>query len=155
MNRFFAIGFFVLVLIIFSGKTLLPKEESINTIFESPLQSLTLGSVTIKVAIADTQNARQQGLSYIKQIPQKYGLLFVFPEKDLHGIWMKDMKFSIDVIWLDEQFKIVDIDRNVSPDTYPQSFHPQVPARYTLEVNEDFSSEFDVEIGSTVTLKSL
>ncbi|NQV93440.1 DUF192 domain-containing protein [Candidatus Kaiserbacteria bacterium] len=130
-------------------------KESSNTIFDSPLRAFTLGSVVMEVAIADTQQARRQGLSHITVLSPENGLFFVFPESGIHGIWMKDMKFSIDVIWLNEKLEVVDINRDISPDTYPTSFHPQTPARFALEVNAGVSLKFDVKIGSVGTFKTL
>lgn len=154
MNRFFVTGFFILALFVFVGTSFVPTNDFVNTIFDTPLQTISLGSATIDVAIADNQQTRQKGLSYLESIPLDTGLFFVFKDSGLHGIWMKDMKFSIDIIWMDEQLRIVDIHRDISPDTYPTSFHPQVPARFALEVEAGFSLKHDVKIGEVCILKA-
>jgi len=154
MNRFFIISFFVLTLIVFSGASFVPVIKPVNTIFETPLQTLSLGSTVIEVAVADNQQTRRQGLSQLSKLPPEHGLFFVFPESGTHGIWMKDMEFPIDIIWMNEQLQVVDIHKNISPDTYPESFHPQVPARFALEVEAGFSIKYDVKVGSTCTFKT-
>jgi uncharacterized protein len=62
-------------------------------------------------------------------------MLFVFDTDDYHGIWMKDMNYSIDIIWLDSGKTVVYMAEDVSPDTYPEVFRPDVPARYVVELS--------------------
>ncbi|MBU2103489.1 DUF192 domain-containing protein [Patescibacteria group bacterium] len=83
--------------------------------------------------VVDTDALRQQGLSGRESIPQNYGMLFVFPAKDLHGFWMKDMQFAIDMIWINEEGIIVGIEREATPESFPQSFFPSEPVPYVLE----------------------
>ena len=52
------------------------------------------------IEIADTPAAREQGLSGRTEIPEDYGMLFVFPDKGDYGFWMKDLMVSIDGFWL-------------------------------------------------------
>jgi len=92
----------------------------------------------LKVAIANTEETRSKGLSGLTSLPQNHGLLFVFPENEKYGIWMKGMKFSIDIMWLDENMRVVYWKDDVHPDTYPKIFYPPIDARYVLETNVGF-----------------
>ncbi|MBU2158924.1 DUF192 domain-containing protein [Patescibacteria group bacterium] len=83
--------------------------------------------------VVDTDATREQGLSGRTSIPENYGMLFVFPAKDLHGFWMKDMQFAIDMIWINEEGIIVGIEREATPESFPQSFFPSEPVPYVLE----------------------
>ena len=96
---------------------------------------LYFDDVAIRLEFAETAEERQKGLSGRESLPRGTGLFFVFPESDLHGIWMRDMRFPIDVIWLNESLVVVDTAINVTPATFPKVFQPQVPARYVLETN--------------------
>ena len=69
-----------------------------------------------------TEAGFQKGLSGRVSLPSNQGMLFNFKEIDRHCIWMKDMKFNIDIAWLDASAKVIDVKENVSPDTYPESF---------------------------------
>lgn len=53
----------------------------------------------VSVLLADTELKRIRGLSRRKTIGAD-GMLFVFPREDFHGIWMKEMVFPIDILWL-------------------------------------------------------
>jgi uncharacterized protein len=97
--------------------------------------SIVINNQKISVFIADSPREWERGLSGRKSLKSDEGMLFVFPEPTTPAFWMKDMRFAIDIIWLDENKKIVDIERNISPDTYPKKFSPPVPVRYVLETN--------------------
>jgi len=89
----------------------------------------------LQLEIADTDAERILGLSGRESLPAGMGLLFVFEEPGMHGFWMKDMKFAIDIIWLGENYEVLGIEKNVSPQTYPEVFYPPQPVKYVLETN--------------------
>lgn len=66
---------------------------------------------------------------------QDQGMLFVFNAPDTVCFWMKDMRFSLDIIWLDAQKEVVHIEKNVSPETFPKTYCPDKPAQYVIELN--------------------
>lgn len=115
---------------------------SFYTFLQKPVeQGLTLLKIeekTLKVEIADNDFERARGLSGRQKLREGHGILFIFPEPGLHGFWMKDMNFPIDIVWLeriDNSFRIVGIEQNVPPESFPKAFYPQVPVRFVLEVN--------------------
>src|SRR3989338_1806519 len=78
--------------------------------------------------------AGQQSLSGRSGLAEGEGMLFVFPQDGKYGFWMKDMRFSIDILWLNASGMVVYMAQNVSPDSFPKSFESDVPARYVLEL---------------------
>ena len=99
------------------------------------MKTVTIGSARIDAEVVDTPSSRQQGLSGRESLPAGRGMLFIFDEPGSWGIWMKDMRFSIDILWAREDGTISTIARNVSPDTYPTVFSPKTPdALYVLEL---------------------
>jgi uncharacterized membrane protein (UPF0127 family) len=114
--------------------------------------------VVLDVAIADTPTERMWGLSRQQNILKNQGLLFRFPSTDVHGIWMKDMYFAIDIIWLDETFTVVDIKENATPKSFrtesdAEVFKPKSPALYVLEVQGGFVETYGIRIGDTFLIK--
>lgn len=102
--------------------------------------------------IASSSDARTQGLSGRADVPSNYGMLFVFPESGSYGFWMHEMLVPIDIIWINEAGIIVDIDADVSPDTYPETFYPALPVRYVLETRAGESAILGLSIGDQVPL---
>jgi len=104
------------------------------------------------VEVADDEVERIQGLSNTSYLGDKDGLLFVFEEPGLHGIWMKDMRFPIDIIWFGADMKVVSIEEDVAPETFPEIFLPDEPALYVLEGNAGFVQLHGIEIGDELRL---
>lgn len=112
--------------------------------------TIYINEQSIRVTLADTKEERKRGLSGVPSLRDLEGKLFLFDESGLHGIWMKDMLFPIDIIWINDDLEIVDIANNVSPDTYPEVFGPREPARYVLEVKAFFADSYKLQIGDRV-----
>lgn len=116
--------------------------------------SVSFGTTTLQVVVADTPQARRQGLSGRDTIPED-GMLFVFEESARHGFWMKDMRFPIDIIWLDQDGQVVDVKKRVTPDSYPDTFKPDTPARYVVEVEAGLYETFQLEIGDNIQISGI
>src|SRR3972149_10943570 len=114
--------------------------------------AVTIAGQTLLVTIADTPEKITQGLSGSVSLPKNTGMLFVFETSSQHGFWMKDMNYSIDILWLDEEGKIIHIEKNISLETFPEVFTPSAPALYVLEVNAGFVDGSEVKIGDLVKL---
>ena len=115
------------------------------------------GTIQIEGAILslemyDTPAERVKGLSRRKYLPADRGVLFVHEEPGMHGYWMKDMRFPVDILWIDADFRVVEVAHNISPDTYPISFRPASDALYVLETNAGWASAHNVTKGSEVAI---
>ena len=117
---------------------------------EKEVMTVRLADTSVTAEIARTKAERVRGLSGRAALAAGRGMLFIFPASGRHGIWMRDMNFAIDIIWLNEAKKIVHLKRSVSPDTYPESFRPSEPARYVLELSAGWSAEHGLRVGDTV-----
>ena len=111
---------------------------------------ITIGSTTVAASVADTLPERIQGLSDTPYLPEGLVKLFVFGAEGTHAIWMKDMQYTIDILWATKEGEIVHIEESVSPDTYPDSFSSPVPAWYVVEANAGFVEANEIEIGDTM-----
>jgi uncharacterized protein len=114
---------------------------------------ITIDNISIDALVADTDYSRTKGLSGRDYLAPNEGLLFVFDKEGYQGFWMKDMNFPIDIVWLSKNKKIIHIEHNVSPDTYPKIFYPNSeldtePSLYVLETRANFFKENNIEVGS-------
>ena len=101
----------------------------------------------INAEFVETPELREMGLSGREGLGRNNGMLFVFDNETVNRcFWMKDMKFSIDMIWLDSDKKVVHIQENVSPDTYPESYCPDAPAQYVLEVEAGRAEQLGIDM---------
>jgi uncharacterized membrane protein (UPF0127 family) len=114
-----------------------------------PTIEVRLGSGVFTVRTATTDDAREKGLSKTAKLAPNNGLLLVFDEDAEWGIWMKDMKYPIDIIWLDSGKRVVHMVIDASPDVTPEkTFTPVSPARYVLEVPSGTIKSSAIKIGS-------
>jgi len=111
-----------------------------------------LGNQEVVVEIADTSFLRERGLSGHPELTVNEGMLFVFEDLQKHGFWMKDMRFPIDIIWFDQNKKIVDVEERATPQSYPKVFIPHVSSQFVLEVPAGFFSEHRLKIGDIIKI---
>lgn len=91
-------------------------------------------SLTAELAVTDEE--RQLGLMFREKINWDQGMLFVFKREGIYSFWMKNMRFSIDILWLDREKRIVHLETNVPPcpnDPCP-SYSSSYPALFVLEL---------------------
>jgi uncharacterized membrane protein (UPF0127 family) len=107
----------------------------------------------VVVSVANTDETRRQGLSGQEFLRDDTGMLFDFERDIIPGMWMKDMRFSLDFLWIDSNFRIVEIAENISPKTFPEVFRPKEPVRYVLEVPAGFVAKHGISVGEWVDFR--
>jgi uncharacterized membrane protein (UPF0127 family) len=119
------------------------------------LVPMQVGSTSVLVSVADSLPERIEGLSNVSFMPPHVIKLFDFQSSGEHAIWMKDMKFPLDIIWLDAVGTVVHIEENVDPATFPKSFASPLPAWYVIEANAGFVASTTVALGATITIPKI
>lgn len=116
------------------------------------LYTIYINEVAFQVHVADDPAELQQGLSEVAQLPERNGILFMFPNELTHSIWMKDMRIPIDILWFDTDLRLAHIERDVSPDTYPEVFNPAVESGFVLEINANEAEVYNIQIGDVLMM---
>ena len=138
----------LLGLIVITGSIFLFLNKPVAT--ENKTRILKINDTSIEVEVADSPEAQKLGLSGRAHLADGTGMLFIFETPGQYGFWMKDMNFAIDIVWIDENFRIIGLEKSVSPETFPQSFHPNQPIKYVLELPSGFSDVHRIGIGTVV-----
>ena len=113
---------------------------------------LTVRNATFDVKVVDSDPARQHGLSGTRELAKTEGMLFVFDTEYTWGIWMKDMFISIDILWLNNDKRVIHIVKNAEPSSYPETtYRPDKPAKYVLELPAGSVEQKNIQVGDTVT----
>ena len=129
------------------------KNASTNVANSSYVQKdITIHGEKVRVDIADTSPLREQGLSGRAPLAPRTGMLFVFPQDGHYAFWMKDMRFSIDIVWLASDGSVVGFFENVAPESYPKSYAPQGDARYVVELPGGYVHTHGVKVGDRIDL---
>lgn len=98
-----------------------------------PHVSLRIGDGVFNASVARDSQAREKGLSGTKQLGATDALLFAFKDDGLYGVWMKDMHYPIDIVWLNQAKRVVHIEKAIQPESYPKTYIPKTKARYVIE----------------------
>ena len=102
------------------------------------------------VLVADTDPLRELGLGDRDSISSDTGMFFTFDHPDIYSFWMKDMRFPIDIIWLDDSFRVIHVENSVSPESYPKIFSPTEKSSFVLEVAAGIAKKNNYTEGSTL-----
>lgn len=127
---------------LFLSLLLFPFEKKFTKVF------LPNGKI-ITAELAVTDEERAKGLMFRKEIPEDYGMLFIFEIEERHGFWMKNTLISLDIIWLDSKKRIVHIEENVQPCKKEpcEVYYPSKPGLYVLELIGGKSKKEDLRVG--------
>ena len=96
--------------------------------------------------VAHTSAQQQKGLGGRASMAVDRGMLFPYSQPGSRCFWMKDMHFSLDIIWLDSQKKIVRFEQNLSPQTYPQDYCAD-NTQYVIELNAGQAAATHLRVG--------
>jgi len=144
-----------------AGIMSLPSDVKLESV-EFPRGTVKIDGVVLEVQIADTDPRRARGLMFQEQLPLDEGMLLVFDDANKRSIWMLNMQFPLDVIWIDDNSKVVFIEKNVPPCktaletvTCPSYKGGSKDAKYVLEVTAGFVEEFKITTESTLEIISI
>lgn len=147
MRKIILIPIVVITLIMFFAANL--------SIVKNNTPSVSIKNKTFYVDVAKTDNEKGEGLSIYDKLPKEKGMLFLFEKEDYYSFWMKDMKFPIDIIYINKD-RIVEIYENIpSPKSLnekPQVVKPGKKAAYVLEINAGLSEKYGFKMGDKVDI---
>lgn len=106
------------------------------------------------VEIADDPEERRQGLMFRRDLCGECGMLFIFPEPQNVGFWMKNTFISLDIVMLEEDGRIQIIHRDTVPEQTSPSYQGEA-VRFVLEVNAGWSEKAGLAAGDFVDVQEL
>lgn len=117
------------------------------------MAEIIINDLTLYVEISQTDIETRKGLSNREKLEQDHGMLFVFDNKKVRTFWMKDMKFPLDMIWIEDN-KIVDISKNVQLTENNSITRKKscCPVNLVLEVNAGYCDQHDIKAGDEILL---
>lgn len=114
-------------------------------------KTATVGNETFTLEVASTDADREKGLSEKDSIPADGGMLFDFGAYGDWRMWMVQMRFPIDIVWLTQDQKIVHIKHNATPAEYPEIYKSPSPAYYVVELPSGTMKRLDVQVGDSIS----
>lgn len=109
---------------------------------------------TVKVAVANDNRSRSEGLMNVTNLPEHSGMLFIFENDQPRSFWMANTPLSLDIIFVNSEMEIVRIHRNTQP--YSQkSIQSEEAARFVVEVNAGYTLENDIREGMQISIEGV
>ncbi len=142
----------VLALIFIVGALLI--HIALDSQTNTKITNVVIGGRKFSLEIANTPTKREKGLSDRNLIGSRQGMLFVFDKPSYQCFWMKNMRFNLDILWLDNANKLSYVQHNLSPASYPTNFCPGSPGLYVIEVNGGTTERLNLHIGDTIKLEN-
>jgi uncharacterized membrane protein (UPF0127 family) len=99
------------------------------------------------VYLATTPELQRRGLMYIRELPARTGMLFVYERDAHHSMWMKNTYIPLDMVFARSDGTV----SSVIADTVPQTLDSQAskePVRYVLELNAGTARRLSIGTGS-------
>ncbi|MBI2545412.1 MAG: DUF192 domain-containing protein [Candidatus Aenigmarchaeota archaeon] len=120
---------------------------------ETTYKTVRIGNTTIRAEVADTLQKQTEGLIGRNSLSSNNGMLFIFNTENYPGIWMFNMSFPIDIIWINKDMKITDIVQDAKPCMLNcTTYLPSEKSLYVLEVNSGFTTKNKIKVGNTVSI---
>ena len=98
---------------------------------------IKVGATDYQVEVAASAEQRRQGLMFRQKLDRDKGMLFVYISSGDHRIWMKNTLIPLWVIWIDEAYRVISIQRLEPCKTSPcRVYSASAASRYILELGD-------------------
>ena len=139
----------VIVLIVFVGMA-----SNFKSFFQGEEFYVVIKEQKIYVEIADSPEEKKQGLSGRESLAGDRGMLFIYPEPGNYSFWMKEMKFNLDFVFINDQ-KVVDLKENIpfpKEGEEPAIIKTETEFDKVLEINQGMIEKLGIKVGDEVVI---
>lgn len=121
------------------------------------LLTARIGGATFRLRDTPTAADQQRGLSVVEGLADDEGMLFRLGGPKVQGMWMKDMRYAIDILWVGADGTVVHLEHDVAPATYPTVFQnpPDRLAVAVVELAAGAARRTGIVVGSPVDLDGI
>lgn len=112
--------------------------------------NVKIGTTTFHSRLALNDVDRNNGLSGVKNLEYDQALLMAYSTSGKWSVSMKDMKIPVDIVWLNNDKRVVYLIRNTEPQTASsyKVYRPTTEARYVLELPAGSANAYTIKLDS-------
>jgi uncharacterized membrane protein (UPF0127 family) len=117
---------------------------------------IKISEKTITVELAQSDAEQMRGLMFRRSLKDEEGMLFVYPDENIRGFWMKNTFIPLSIGFFDSKGRLIDI-QDMEPvkstiEVQPRSYTSKGNAKYALEVNKGWFDKYKIKLGDTLTI---
>lgn len=116
-----------------------------------PAVKMQIGSKNFEIEVAATRRDEEKGLMRRDSMADDHGMIFVLTEEKVVNFWMKDVRFNLDILFLDHSGNIVSIHQMKAYDDRNYTSSDE-PAKYAIELNSGAATAAGVKIGDKLQI---
>ncbi|HTI96948.1 MAG TPA: DUF192 domain-containing protein [Rudaea sp.] len=109
-----------------------------------------------QIEIAADEASRERGLMFRESMPADHGMLFVFDDAQVRTFWMKNTHIPLDILYFDQNYKLVSAQQRVPPCLNSGNNCPGYPsegaAQYVLELNAGMADKLGIKPGDALAV---
>ena len=115
-----------------------------------PTVDMQIGSQTYTLEIANTDATRQRGLMERDSVPADHGMIFVFPDEQRLGFYMRNTRIPLDIIFLNANGVVVSIKQMRAYDV--STTYADKPAKWAIELNQGEAAASGLKVGDQLSI---
>ena len=146
-NKVFLIAIFIFIFLIVGLFTLFINQ------LEKKWGQACFKEYCFDVQLAQNSIEKTRGLMFQKSLEQNKGMLFLFNKEAKYSFWMKNTLIPLDIIWINEDKRVVFISENNQPCKWNScpSINPIADAKYVLELNSGVVKKIGLKVADELS----
>jgi uncharacterized membrane protein (UPF0127 family) len=90
--------------------------------------------LTFDVYLAQDFEQQRRGLMFVRSMPERTGMLFIYENDDIRSMWMKNTYIPLDMVFMRSNGSVSSVIHRAEPHTLLSRASIE-PVRYVLELN--------------------
>lgn len=133
---------------------LIPPVILWNSLISKKITEVCFKDNCFKAEIAESRIKSYLGLMFKENLPENRGMLFIFEEPNDYYFWMKNVRIPLDIIFMNEEKKVIYLYENAQPCGKNQcpAINAGQPVKYVLEINAGQAKKMDINTKSEMII---
>ena len=145
---------FIILVILIGCLFFIFAEKLFSPVYQGSKNQICFKANCFFVEVAKTESEKEQGLMFRTKLDPDKGMLFIFDNEGEYSFWMKNTLIPLDIIWMDKNYKIVFISKNIQPCLSSEAGRQNdcpfvssgVNAKYVFEINGGTAEKIGLKV---------
>lgn len=113
-------------------------------------------SISITCEVAKSLFEKMKGLMHRSSLPKNHGMLFPFLIPNFRVFWMKNVKISLDIIFINKNLKVINMHEAIIETGFFNKYYcSHGLCKYVIECNISFCKEHNITKGTTISIEKI